>query len=124
MNWNGVMPAVTTCFNQDLAVDHPFVAEHCRWLLDNGCTGVVTLGSLGEGATLSFDEKMEIIPTSVKHEAGRGRGRALWVHGLEVLLGGAMPFLERTGSARRVGLLAWPIHCRESPLNCLIAESM
>src|SRR3984957_4057156 len=72
MNWNGVMPAVTTCFNQDLAVDHPFVAEHCRWLLDNGCTGIVALGSLGEGATLSFDEKQEILRTCVKAVQGRG----------------------------------------------------
>ena len=72
MNWNGVMPAITTCFNQDLSVDHPFVAEHCRWLLDNGCTGIVALGSLGEGATLSFDEKLEVLRTCVKAVKGRG----------------------------------------------------
>src|SRR5580693_4594115 len=72
MNWNGVMPAVTTCFNQDLAVDHPFVAEHCRWLLDNGCTGIVALGSLGEGATLSFDEKQEVLRTCIETAKGRG----------------------------------------------------
>lgn len=72
MNWNGVMPAITTCFTQDLAVDHRFVAEHCRWLLDNGCTGIVALGSLGEGATLSFDEKLEILRTCVKAVQGRG----------------------------------------------------
>jgi 4-hydroxy-tetrahydrodipicolinate synthase len=72
MNWNGVMPAVTTCFTQDLAVDHRFVAEHCGWLLDNGCTGIVALGSLGEGATLSFDEKLEVVRTCVKAVHDRG----------------------------------------------------
>src|SRR6202162_3044524 len=72
MSGNGLMPAVTTCFNQDLAVDHPFVAEHCRWLLDNGCSGIVALGSLGEGATLSFDEKLEILRTCVAATRGRG----------------------------------------------------
>jgi 4-hydroxy-tetrahydrodipicolinate synthase len=72
MNWNGVMPAVTTCFNQDLGVDHRFVAEHCRWLLDNGCVGIVALGSLGEGATLSFEEKLEILRTCVKAVQNRG----------------------------------------------------
>jgi 4-hydroxy-tetrahydrodipicolinate synthase len=66
MNWKGVMPAITSPFNQDLAVDHGFLAEHCRWLLDNGCSGIVALGSLGEGATLSFDEKLEILRTCVK----------------------------------------------------------
>jgi dihydrodipicolinate synthase/N-acetylneuraminate lyase len=60
MNWKGVMPAITTCFNEDLHVDHAFVGAHCRWLLDNGCTGIVALGSLGEGATLSFDEKLDV----------------------------------------------------------------
>jgi len=63
MNWKGVTPAITTPFNQNLTVDHGFLAEHCRWLLENGCAGVVALGSLGEGATLSFEEKAEILRT-------------------------------------------------------------
>jgi 1-pyrroline-4-hydroxy-2-carboxylate deaminase len=72
MNWKGVMPAITTGFMQDLAVDHAFIAEHCNWLLDNGCTGIVALGSLGEGATLAFDEKLDILRTCVKAVRGRG----------------------------------------------------
>ena len=72
MNWKGVMPAITTSFGVDLAVDHGFVSDHCRWLLDNGCTGIVALGSLGEGATLSFDEKLEVVRTCVKAVDGRG----------------------------------------------------
>ena len=72
MNWKGVMPAITTCFTEPLHVDHKFMAEHCRWLLDNGCSGIVTLGSLGEGATLSFDEKLEILSTCVRAVDGRG----------------------------------------------------
>jgi len=72
MNWKGVMPAITTGFNKDLSVDHAFMAEHCRWLLDNGCTGIVTLGSLGEGATLSFDEKLAILRTCVRAVDRRG----------------------------------------------------
>ena len=71
MNWKGVMPAITTCFRQNLEVDHPFMAEHCRWLLDNGSSGIVLLGSLGEGATLSFDEKVEILRSSVRSISGR-----------------------------------------------------
>jgi 1-pyrroline-4-hydroxy-2-carboxylate deaminase len=65
MNWKGVMPAITTCFHKDLQVDHGFMAGHCCWLLDNGCQGIVPLGSLGEGATLSFDEKVQILQTCV-----------------------------------------------------------
>ncbi len=66
MNWNGVMPAITTCFDRSLEVDYSFMGEHCRWLLENGCTGIVCLGSLGEGATLSFDEKAKILRSCVK----------------------------------------------------------
>jgi dihydrodipicolinate synthase/N-acetylneuraminate lyase len=72
MNWKGVIPAITTCFQEDLRVDHGFMTGHCRWLLENGCAGVVALGSLGEGATLSFDEKLETLRTCVSAVGGRG----------------------------------------------------
>jgi 4-hydroxy-tetrahydrodipicolinate synthase len=71
MNWRGVMPAITTCFNQDLSVDHGFMTQHCRWLLDNGCAGIVALGSLGEGATLLFAEMQDVLRTTVKAVQGR-----------------------------------------------------
>jgi 4-hydroxy-tetrahydrodipicolinate synthase len=71
MKWNGVMPAITTEFSEDLAVDHAFMAGHCNWLLESACTGIVALGSLGEGATLSFDEKLTILRTCAKAVGGR-----------------------------------------------------
>ena len=63
MNWKGVMPAITTCFTENLHLDNDFMAKHCQWLLQNGCTGIVALGSLGEGATLSFEEKLQVLRT-------------------------------------------------------------
>lgn len=63
--WAGVFPAITTPFTQDLTVDHEFVARHVSWLVDHGCTGIVALGSLGESATLEFEEKVEILETCV-----------------------------------------------------------
>ena len=66
MKWAGVMPATTTAFDTNLKVDHSFVGEHAKWLIDHGCTGIVTPGSLGESATLSFDEKLAIWSTVVK----------------------------------------------------------
>lgn len=71
MNWKGVMPAMTTAFQPDLAVDHEAVARHARWLIENGCTGIVCLGSLGEAATLSPAEKVEILKTVVKALDGK-----------------------------------------------------
>ena len=66
MQWRGVIRAITTPFQEDLSIDHEFLARHCRWLVDNGCQGVVALGSLGEGATLSTAEKQQVLQTCVK----------------------------------------------------------
>jgi dihydrodipicolinate synthase/N-acetylneuraminate lyase len=65
MQWTGVMPAITTAFDEDLNVDYAFVARHAKWLVANGCSGIVCLGSLGEAATLAFDEKIAIVRTLV-----------------------------------------------------------
>jgi 4-hydroxy-tetrahydrodipicolinate synthase len=65
MKWAGVMPATTTAFDEQLNIDHAFVARHAKWLIDNGCTGIVTPGSLGESATLSFDEKLALWKTLI-----------------------------------------------------------
>ena len=65
MNWTGVMPATTTAFDGELRIDHAFVGKHAKWLIDNGCTGIVTPGSLGESATLTFDEKQALWRTVI-----------------------------------------------------------
>lgn len=69
MQWKGVMPAMTTCFDSHLQVDHQFMAKHATWMIDNGCTGLVMLGSLGEAATLSTEEKIAILRNMV-HTVG------------------------------------------------------
>ncbi len=71
MSWKGVIPAITTPFKEDLSIDHLFLAKHCQRMLDNGCTGVVALGSLGEGAALSFNEKLLVLRTCVQAAGGR-----------------------------------------------------
>lgn len=65
MNWTGVMPAMTTAFNPDNSVDHAFVGRHAQWLVENGCSGIICLGSLGEAATLGFAEKIEVLKTVI-----------------------------------------------------------
>jgi 4-hydroxy-tetrahydrodipicolinate synthase len=62
-DWQGVFPAITTPFLESFAVDHARLAKHVTWLADNGCRGIVALGSLGEAATLTFDEKISILET-------------------------------------------------------------
>lgn len=69
--WHGVLPAMTTPFTADGKVDHAFLAKHAVQLVDAGCRGIVPLGSLGEAATLTSEEKLEILRTLVKALDGR-----------------------------------------------------
>jgi len=71
MQWTGVMPAITTPFTADGDVDHAFLARHAQWMVDAGCTGIVALGSLGETATLSVPEKLDVLRTLVTALDGR-----------------------------------------------------
>ncbi|MFI5385414.1 MAG: dihydrodipicolinate synthase family protein [Fimbriimonadales bacterium] len=66
LHWSGVFPAITTPFREDGSVDHNFLHRHGNWMLGAGCHGLIPCGSLGEGATLSFDEKIAVIKTCVE----------------------------------------------------------
>ena len=70
-DWRGVFPAITTPFHDDLSVDHEALAAHVAWMIDSGCRGIVALGSLGESATLRFEEKVQILETCVRAVGGR-----------------------------------------------------
>ena len=65
MKWTGIISAITTAFKPDYSVDHAFVAKHAQWQIENGCDGIVAPGSLGESATLTFEEKVAILKTLV-----------------------------------------------------------
>jgi 4-hydroxy-tetrahydrodipicolinate synthase len=55
-----------------LAVDYDTFAEHCRWLVDNGCRGVGPNGSLGEYSALTDDERRRVARTAVEAVGGDG----------------------------------------------------
>jgi 1-pyrroline-4-hydroxy-2-carboxylate deaminase len=71
MNWNGVMPAMTTAFDENERVDAEFMSRHAMWMIENGCTALIMLGSLGEAATLSSEEKTGILRNMVSTVNGR-----------------------------------------------------
>jgi 4-hydroxy-tetrahydrodipicolinate synthase len=73
MHWRGVIPAITTPFHEDLSVDHERLAQHAQWLVEHGCSGIVALGSLGEGGTLSSEERREVLRTCVAALVGRAQ---------------------------------------------------
>lgn len=63
--FQGIFPAITTPFDAAGAIDHDYLAEHARWLVARGADGIVPLGSLGEGATLTAEEKRAVLATLV-----------------------------------------------------------
>lgn len=74
----GVVVATALPYREDssalagLAVDHDKYAEHCDWLISNGCRGVGPNGSLGEYSSLTDDERRQVVKTAVVANAGRG----------------------------------------------------
>ena len=71
MKWQGVIPAITTPFRDDQTVDEAFLRRHVDVLVGAGCTGIVALGSLGEGGTLGFEEKRTVLRVIQTALAGR-----------------------------------------------------
>jgi 4-hydroxy-tetrahydrodipicolinate synthase len=66
LDWQVVLPAVTTPFLPDLSIDHALLAAHAKWMIAEGCRGIVSPGSLGEGATLTHAEKIAVWRTLVQ----------------------------------------------------------
>ncbi|MBZ9643251.1 dihydrodipicolinate synthase family protein [Streptomyces sp. PSKA30] len=63
--WRGVLVATALPLTDDLSVDHDAYAEHCAWLIENGCDGVVPNGSLGEYQVLTPEERAQVVETAV-----------------------------------------------------------
>ncbi|MCK7627393.1 dihydrodipicolinate synthase family protein [Streptomyces sp. RS10V-4] len=63
--WRGIMVATALPLRADRTVDFDAYAAHVRWLLDNGCDGVVPNGSLGEYQTLTDEERARVVRTAV-----------------------------------------------------------
>jgi dihydrodipicolinate synthase/N-acetylneuraminate lyase len=61
MEWRGVIPAIVTPFRDDLSVDADLLRLELDALVAAGCPGVVALGSLGEGGSLSYGEKKALL---------------------------------------------------------------
>lgn len=75
---SGIIVATTLAFTEDpsapggLAVDYDRFAEHCDWLIANGCHGVGPNGSLGEYSSLTDEERRKVIQVAVDTVGDRG----------------------------------------------------
>lgn len=74
--FRGVIPALVTPFRDNGDVCATGLASLTRRMLQAGCTGTVWPGSLGEGQTLSFDERVEGWRTIAGASEGHGNAFA------------------------------------------------
>jgi 4-hydroxy-tetrahydrodipicolinate synthase len=71
VDWQGVFPAATTQFREDLSLDLNATSRHLEVLIQSGIKGLVMLGSLGENTALSREEKREVLRAALTVSAGR-----------------------------------------------------
>jgi 4-hydroxy-tetrahydrodipicolinate synthase len=70
-DWSGVYPAATTQFDADLEVDLPATRRMQKALLREGVHGLVLMGTVGEGNSLSAAEKRAVLAGAVEVAEGR-----------------------------------------------------
>jgi 4-hydroxy-tetrahydrodipicolinate synthase len=70
-NFLGTGVAMVTPFNEDKLIDFDAFARLINYLIDGGVDYLLVMGTTAESATLSFDEKKEILAFAVKEIAGR-----------------------------------------------------
>ena len=64
----GIYAPVLTPFKDDLSPDTGRFVAHCKWLLAEGCNGLVLFGTTSEANSLALDERMALTDAVV--EAG------------------------------------------------------
>ncbi|MBU2946799.1 dihydrodipicolinate synthase family protein [Zobellia uliginosa] len=69
--WKGVMPAVTTKFNEDDTLDLKMFRTNIEAQVEAGVHGIVLGGSLGEASTLTADEKKVLIKETIQIVDGK-----------------------------------------------------
>ena len=71
VSWEGVFPAVTTQFHDDLSLDIDATAKVMDGLIRDGVSGLIVCGSVGENTSLERKEKVAIMETAKSVAAGR-----------------------------------------------------
>jgi dihydrodipicolinate synthase/N-acetylneuraminate lyase len=69
--WSGVFPAATTQFDTALEVDIAATQRVQKALLQDGVHGLVLMGTVGEGNSLSADEKRRVLTAAVEVSEGK-----------------------------------------------------
>lgn len=71
INWEGVMPAVTTKFTNEDTLDLQMFEVNIKAQLEAGVHGIILGGTLGEASTLSDSEKRTLVKEAVRIVEGK-----------------------------------------------------
>jgi len=71
MNFGKVLTAMVTPFDQFGEIDYPATTNLINHLIANGSDGLVVAGTTGESATLTVEEKRDLLHFVVEQVAGR-----------------------------------------------------
>ena len=71
INWNGVFPALTTKFNENIEIDIALYKKNLTAQIAAGVNGVILGGTLGEASTLTESEKEILVKTTIEEVDGR-----------------------------------------------------
>ena len=66
--FSGVLVPVLTPFKADLSPDKERFVKLCKWMLDNGATGLAPFGTTSEANSMAAEERMELLEALI--EAG------------------------------------------------------
>lgn len=108
---SGVLAASLTPFHTDGFINHDVLVRHARRLLNHGCDGLLLFGMVGEGLSLTTEERIQTL--DILLEAGLPADTMLVDTSAPALLDAV--HLSRHATARGVGgvLVLPPCHARD-----------
>jgi 4-hydroxy-tetrahydrodipicolinate synthase len=105
IKWFGVFPAVTTKLKGDYSLDASAISAGIERLIENGVSGVVMMGMVGENAQLTPDEKLTVLHIAKEVI----RGRIPIISGLaETTTAAAITFAKEAEKVGVDGLMVFP----------------
>ncbi|MFF3731052.1 dihydrodipicolinate synthase family protein [Streptomyces sp. NPDC002476] len=69
VNWRGYIPAITTPFTRDGALDIDALHVQVAWLADEGIQGAILAGTSGEWFSMSVKERAELFAAGAEHRS-------------------------------------------------------
>jgi len=75
---NGVWCPALMPLDAKLEPDVGKFIDHCRWVLEEGCHGLVMFGTTGEANSFSMEERIRILDAAIDAGLPAERARGAW----------------------------------------------